>query len=183
MVILNGMFCRVVWKFYKANIIDSRNRGDIIGTKFYDIDYHRVVSHCGTGETATGEIGCFIMETMRLVSSNVAGARVSRFPRRKRGINSRASVVRRRSRRWYLAFKPELFTLFPTSRHSSPFTYGISGKKERNKENEKGRKKGQSPRDVANIHIYLNKGRCPKRAQEPRICFQPPLSFTSSCRL
>lgn len=71
------------------------------------------------GQT-TGEIGCFIMETMRLVPSNVAGARVSRFPRRKRGINSRASVVRRRSRRWYLGFKSELFTLFPTSCQSSP---------------------------------------------------------------
>lgn len=118
------------------------------------------------------------METMRIVSSNVAGARVSRFPRRKRGINSRALVVRRR---WYFAFKSELFTLFPTSRHSPPFTYNISGEKRRKKRKKKGERREEGRRETRvserrhkHTHvIYLNKGRYPRRVKNPRFVFTP----------
>lgn len=123
---------------------------------------------------------------MRLVPSNVAGARDSRFPRRKRGINSQASALRRRSRRWYLAFKSELFTLFPTSRHSPPSTYGISAEKGRSKENEKeGKEKGtesKKERETSHTCIYPTKGRRPRRAKNLGFVFNP-LFLTPSCRL
>lgn len=112
------------------------------------------------------------METMRLVPSNVTGARVSRFPRRKRGINSRASVVRRRSRRWYLAFKSELFTLFSTS----PVTRRhLRTAYQQRMEGIKRTRKGEERRRT---RTYLNKGRCPKRAKNPGFVFDLPLSHS-----
>lgn len=150
------------------NIVNSHIRDNINSTKFYrDTDYHVA------GQTATGEIGCFIMETMRLVPSNVTGARVSRFPRRKRGINSQASVVRRRSRRWYLAFKSELFTLFSTS----PVTRRhLRTAYQQRMEGTKRTSKGEKREERCRTRTYLNKGRCPRRTKNPGFVFSLPLS-------
>jgi len=80
-----------------SNINNSCYCSDIIGTKVCDID-HRVVSYCGANGNKRNQLLHYGNNETRFVKRH---ARVSRFPRRKRGINSRALVVRCHSRRWY----------------------------------------------------------------------------------